>query len=304
LKGKKTKLTVSRSIKQAGIFLKPVLVWLGGEKMKQYKNERKPQCSLVNFKHKHSFFVINFWEIVSIRIENFHASQGEKPAQLQSFIWGSYNLVISYLKYHKKEKITREKVLPRGFSHVFTPSTDFVCEESGELKRNLICEAEYSYRITPVSFFLFPLLNKIKFVPFKVAITVQGKINAVPLGNVPEKEHELEENNTFAENKTKEVFVIKAEETTEREGHSEAVTEEAAFTKEFNRPKETVVAKEETVVEKKEKAQKKQDLIAQEKRKVHTTVSAPNPQYYKTYRLFYEQFYRDQQVKGDAKKNK
>jgi hypothetical protein len=262
--------------------------------MEQYKNEKGLQCSLVSFKSRYGFFVINFLQITSIKMENFHASQGKKTGQEQNFIWGSYDLLIDYVKYHKKEEVPQMKIFSRGFSYIISSSADFGCEDSGEIKRNLICEAEYNYRITPVPFFLFPLLSKIKFIPFKVTVTVQGKINAVSSENVPKKEHELEKNNTCEENKTEEVPVIIAAETTERESLIEGITEEVPLIKEEH--------PEETVVVKKEKIQKQKDLIAQEKKKVHTNVPVPNPQYYKTYRLFYEQFYQNQQVKGNAKK--
>ena len=131
--------------------------------------------SLIKFKHKHTFFVINLWKIVSIQIEDFFAGQGDKPSHEQLSIWGSYNLVVKYLKYQKGEVVTSEKILSKGFSRVFTPSPDYFSEEVTKLKRNLTCEAEYNYRTTPVSLFLFPLWSKIKFIPYKVTIIVQGR---------------------------------------------------------------------------------------------------------------------------------
>lgn len=264
--------------------------------------------SLIKFKHKHTFFVINLWKIVSIQIEDFFAGQGDKPAHEQLSIWGSYNLVVKYLKYQKGEVVTSEKILAKGFSRVFTPSPDYFSEEVAKLKRNLTCEAEYNYRTTPVSLFLFPLWSKIKFIPYKVTIIVQGKINAVPLTGFPEKTVKTNADSIPAENISMEVPVTRSVETLEKEALLKgaagglASRGEKPVVGDFF-PSERVERTEESLGAQKEQKRRQEDLAAREKQKIATGIPVPNKKYYNTYRLFYDHFYRDQQA-GESKKNK
>ena len=184
----------------------------------------------LKFEHRHSFFVTNLWEVISVEIENFQASEGVKTGRQQIFLWGSYNLVISYLKYYQKEKKLMTKLLTKVFSCIL-PSAPW------ELKRkqNLICEAKCTYMITPVFLCLLPLLRKINLIPFKVTLLVQGEIN----------------------DKVKKV--------------------------------------EETIIKKEEPQKEQKTLTQQEKGQAAGKASPPrpHPQYYKTYRLFYEHFYKN-----------
>lgn len=216
----------------------------------------------IKFKHKHSFFVINLREIISIKMENFHASQGVKTTWDQLFIWGSYNLIVSYLKYRQKEKMIMEKVLTKFFFYIFPFSHDYAAKEA-KSKKNLICEAKYTYMITPVFLFLFPLLRKIKFIPFKVTVLVQGEINAVFINDAvlesTEKENLRKGGDPLigGETQADEVLPQKVESPEEIKGE-----------------------------------QKGREKVAQGKQQHSANVPIPNPQYYKTYRLFYDHFYK------------
>jgi len=236
--------------------------------MERYRNAKKPRY-LLKFKHSYSFYILNLGEIVSLKIEDFYARQSAKTARERIFVWGSYDLIVRYWKYRKKEKITQEKVLAKGFSYVFPPLADYPCEAAEQSKENLICEADYDYRITPVPLFLFPLLSRVKFIPFKVAITVQGKI--ISIGALKDAAEEKDS--------SLEKYKISLEDNLEN------AAEEVIPSKE-ERPVECSAKKEVT-------SSQQKDLIAQEKQKVATGIPAPNPQYYRTYRLFYDHFYKN-----------
>lgn len=129
---------------------------------------------LKKFEHRFIFFVSNFYRIVSIRMENFRAGYGKNAGEGKSYIWGSYELSVDYQKYGIKEIIADKKVFRRGFSYILHDGT------MGNIPGNLICEAGYNHNSAPVSSSLFPLLGRIKYIPFKITITVDGSIAAVP----------------------------------------------------------------------------------------------------------------------------
>ncbi len=130
---------------------------------------------LKKFDHRFIFFVSNFYRIVSIKMENFRAGYGKKAGEGDSYIWGSYELSVDYQKYGIKEIKAGKKVFRRGFSYILHDGS-----MDNNIPDNLICEAGYNHNSAPVSSSLFPLLGRIKYIPFKITITVDGGIAAVP----------------------------------------------------------------------------------------------------------------------------
>lgn len=249
---------------------------------------------LKKFEHRFIFFVSNFYRINSIKMEKFHAGYGKKTEEGKSFIWGSYELSVDYQKYGKKELVAGKKVFHRGFSYILQDGS------IDNIPGNLICEAGFKYNSTPVSSSLFPFLGRIKYIPFKITVTVDGSIEAVPdrAGSPPGKSITQEKDSKSADDyvgygnnaygsveagkaalggtATEDFFRMIFEEQAQESIPAKEAFKAGEMEREFE--KETVA---EPVAA---------DLIAMEKKKrtARSSLSVPDSGYYNKYKYYYE----------------
>ncbi len=240
---------------------------------------KENSCHVLKFEHKHSFIVVNLREIVSVKVEDFHADWVKKSSPDKVLIWGRYNLVVQYLKYQKKGESSAEKVLSKVFSHFLPPTAGCAYNKLNNDKRGLISKIENNFSVTPVPLFLFPLLGKIKFTPFKVTVITQGIIK-VPLSVSAKKERRQET-----------MIRPAADLLPQKEAHIKETGISTAHP--GNILTDFPVKK---VVPKKKKQDAKTDPVSQRTKEVSRThgIPIPDAHYYKTYRFFYNHFYGGQ----------
>ena len=140
--------------------------------------QNKSKKSLCRFRHRFVFWASNLYDIVSIQVVKFHAGF-QQPVETDGYFWGKYELIISYRQNDSEGEI-RQKRFTRGlFYTVPFYLTGFESKEYGVASgylENCVCEAGFSYQIAPFFLMLFPLLARIKYVPFKAVIYVHGMI--------------------------------------------------------------------------------------------------------------------------------
>ncbi|MGI5876294.1 MAG: hypothetical protein ACOX6X_05685, partial [Dethiobacteria bacterium] len=98
--------------------------------------------------------------------------------------WGEYHISVRYHTYCNNGEILRKRTLYRPFFFILNTSPGN--QEHTDVETDYFCETtKCNYHVTPIFLSLFPLLSKLKFRPFKVAITVHGKIYSIePLKTV------------------------------------------------------------------------------------------------------------------------
>jgi hypothetical protein len=223
---------------------------------------------LAGFKHKHFLLIPNLSKIISLQMESNPTHFGEKGNRGQSYIWGGYHYCLYYSTLSKKE-ITKEKFISRPFLfNLETIPEILVRNNAANEPENIFCETSHDYCVTPLFLSLFPLLNKLKFVPYKIDITVHGKIY-------------------FATTESRVAFqkgIIEGKELGIQQSFEEKNVEEVTFREgvfEEGRSEIGVVGEEIS------KLKKKEDQDIKEPKKKEGAF--PDAKYYQTYKFFYDQ---------------
>ncbi len=138
---------------------------------KTFNEHVKDMDTLYRFNRRFSFLVCNLYGIVSAQVINPRVDYYQ-PVDKNGYFWGQYEVQVSYRR-PKDRKGTRQKVFTHGFL-INVPYS--LPGNSKKEQRKYICEATCSYQVAPFLLLLFPLLSRIKFVPFKVALDVSGRI--------------------------------------------------------------------------------------------------------------------------------
>lgn len=142
-----------------------------------YNDQHNPLC---RFRHRFVFWVGNLYEVISAEVVNFHAGFNQ-PVEKDGYFWGKYELLVSYRKHSSSGEI-RQKRFTRGFLirvPYYITSAGFPTgkrEEGFSSANKYTCEAEYSPQVAPLMLFLFPLFNRLKYVPYKAVLHVCGTI--------------------------------------------------------------------------------------------------------------------------------
>ncbi len=123
------------------------------------------------FQHRFAFYLFNLHEVVSAEIMNVRADY-YKPAAGKGYFWARYEVQLSYR--HSKDKRGRQqKVFSRG---CIINDPHFGPAVSQGNQPVYSCEATVSYQAAPFLPGLFPFLNWLNFVPFKIWLKVAGRI--------------------------------------------------------------------------------------------------------------------------------
>ncbi len=138
---------------------------------KTFDEHVRDMDTLCRFNRRFSFLVCNLYEIVSAQVINSRVDYYQ-PVDKSGYFWGQYEVQISYRR-PKDRKDTQQKVFTHGFL-INVPYSQPGISQKGQ--RKYTCEATCSYQIAPFLLLLFPLLSRIKVVPFKVVLDVTGRI--------------------------------------------------------------------------------------------------------------------------------